>query len=756
MKSLIEDVAAAHEEPLEAARWYSATPTLIVEIARAATASTRGPGRLVETRALDAVALDDLGRAFSSGVLFFDALDACAAMASFKAAVIGSTEGAFLATAFLATAFLATAFLATAFLAGAAVVFFGAEAFRGGFEFLSSAMHCKVRKSRFSARMSAQIDGGSTVKPMRFLVLALLVVWWFSLRYSDTQSWVTSELKFSWSRRAAVLLGALSSALTPVFCSSTPVAMLLACGVSFAALGALATQRVFVSERFAASMSLLPFLGWGLALAVALNDYRVDTGVLIVAAVLAVVAMPASTLGGYLGTRLGADKDEASRGAFWVRTLSVLTASLWFVARDYSAAGALVVVSVVVCYTAASRAAPRFRTVLHSAVPLLVVLGVVVGGSVGNTLSPTPVGELAQSAESPVWKKQLMECVSMPSYNVLPQRDCYVKYFTGRAETVGVEGALDELVALHQDKILGPAFINQCHEVLHGIAYNMTQKLGVEDMLGSYRVTCTGGFAHGILVSYVKKYGWESIRSTLPTYCETLTAKIAAAMVAKGRPAPTDTTWISWNCNHMLGHVIYENTRDDMVKGALLCTTWPKDSEERGGCGAGFYMENFLDISRSLNGWKPPETVEDVFRTCREADKEMASHCYNESGMAAAYFTKYKYADTFRLCYDEAGAEFRHPCYQSIGRILVVTNDFSATASREECLLGTAVEVDAADACLSEVAQAMLSETYAPEAAKLLCDAVVQPTMIASCKQRTESLWKELEGSNAGGGTGAV
>lgn len=604
--------------------------------------------------------------------------------------------------------------------------------------------------------MGARIDGGSTVNPMRFLVLALLIVWWFSLRYSDTQSWVTAELKFSWGKRGVVLLGALSSALTPVFCSSTPAALLLACGVSFAALVVLATQRLFVPERFAASVALLPPLGWGLALAVALNDYRVDTGVLTVAAVLAVVAIPVPTLASYLRTRLGVDKEEASRGAFWVRTLSVLLVSLWFVARDYSAAGALVVVSAAVCYTAASRAAPRFRTVLHSAVPLLVVLGVAVGGPVGNTLPPTSVGELAQSAESPVWKKQLLECVNMPGYDVLPQRDCYIKYFTGRAETVGVEGALNELVALHQDKLLGPAFISQCHEVLHGISYNMAKKLGVEAMLGSYRVTCTGGFAHGILIAYVEKYGWESIRSTLPTYCKTLTVKIADAMVAAGRQAPTDTTWISWNCNHMLGHVIYENTREDMVKGGLLCTTWPDGSKERDGCGAGFYMEHFLDVSRSLNGWKPPETVEDVFRTCREADKEMIEHCYNESGMPAAYFTKFNYADTFRLCYDEAGAEFRHACYQSVSRILVVTNKFSATASRDTCLLGTAVEVDAADACLAEVAQAMLSETYAPEAAKLLCDAVVQPAMIASCKDRTSKLWAQLSGSNAGGGTGAV
>ena len=56
MKSLIEDVAATHEELLETVRWYSANPTLIVEIARAATATRSGPGRFIEMGALaDAV-----------------------------------------------------------------------------------------------------------------------------------------------------------------------------------------------------------------------------------------------------------------------------------------------------------------------------------------------------------------------------------------------------------------------------------------------------------------------------------------------------------------------------------------------------------------------------------------------------------------------------------------------------------------------------------------------------------------------------
>jgi hypothetical protein len=466
--------------------------------------------------------------------------------------------------------------------------------------------------------------------------------------------------------------------------------------------------------------------------------------------------IPPSVLAGFLGERTVTDVSTTSRDAVVLRVLSLLSVSLWFVARDYSMLGCLTVAAILAFYFVASRTSTPLRSVLHSAAPLLIVLGVVMGGPVASAVSGETAVPLAKSADSPEWKKQLLECVNMPGYQVLPQRDCYIKYFTGRAETVGVDNALDELVALHQDDLLGPAFVSQCHEVLHGIAYNMAHEIGVENMLGSYRVTCTGGFAHGILVTYVEKYGWPSIRDSLPTYCQTLTTKIVDAMVSKGKPKPTDTGWISWNCNHMLGHVIYENTRDDLVKGGLMCTTWPDGSPERDGCGAGFYMEHFLDISRSLHGWKPPETKDEVFKACKEADKEMTEHCFNEAGMPAAYFTKFNYADTFRLCYDEAGPEYRHACYQSIARILVVTNKFSATASRDTCLLGTAVEVDAADACLAEVAQAMLSETYAPEAAKMLCDAVVQPAMIESCKSRTAKLWKQLSGSNAGGGTGAV
>lgn len=376
----------------------------------------------------------------------------------------------------------------------------------------------------------------------------------------------------------------------------------------------------------------------------------------------------------------------------------------------------------------------------------------------GSLASVAPAAVVApQTTAAPTSNEEkLALCAAIPSSRYLQQRDCYSAYFIERGGVVGTDKAIEELIAVHKSPTEGPQFRPHCHEVLHDFAKDRASQEPIDVLLGSYVITCTGGFAHGILVAYTKEVGWKSIAATLPTFCTTLTEKVLVAMEKKGRQKPTETGWLKWNCDHMLGHLVYENTRDDLNAGAQLCTSWGEDTSERDSCGAGFFMEHFLDLTRNQNGWTAPKQDSDVFKSCNSITGPIKEWCYSESGVSASMFSSYDYPRAAGLCNSFVPDEYQMVCYGSIGRILVVTNGYSPEKSIAACISLSVVEPRAQDSCLEEVAGSMLSETFAPDAAKQACDAVLDAKNKAVCNERRIALENQIAGSGLGGGTGRV
>lgn len=349
--------------------------------------------------------------------------------------------------------------------------------------------------------------------------------------------------------------------------------------------------------------------------------------------------------------------------------------------------------------------------------------------------------------------KALDACAQMGQAQYLAQKDCYSAYFIERGDKVGTSAALEELVKFHQEKE-GSSFRPHCHEVLHDFAKDRAAKDGVESLLGEYRITCTGGFAHGILVSYTDKVGWGSIEKNLTTFCKDLTTKVVDAMMAKGKPRPSETGWLEWNCNHMLGHVVYENTRADMNAGAQLCTKFAEGTTERRNCGAGFFMEHFLDVTRGQNGWTMPKDKSQIFKSCEGITGSIKEVCYAESGIAVSVAANYNYSEAFALCKNYAPEAQRRVCYSSVGRIVVVTSGYVPDKSVAECRKGLAVDPVATYACTAEVALAMLNETFAIEAAEKVCATIGPKNERDLCDERRLAQQKQMAGSGATGGTG--
>lgn len=367
--------------------------------------------------------------------------------------------------------------------------------------------------------------------------------------------------------------------------------------------------------------------------------------------------------------------------------------------------------------------------------------------------TPIQTGALASSPYGEAFDK-----CALITTDYLGQKDCYSEYFVGRTEELGVDGTLDLLVQIHQDNVNGRSFLNHCHEVLHDIAKNAAKKYGVETLFGSWVVTCTGGFAHGVLSEYVHGQSWEKVREGFGTFCEGMTKKVVDAIVAKGKPAPSDTGWIDWNCNHMIGHIAYENNRTNVPETAKLCLSWPVGDTRWRNCGAGMFMEYYLDMTRGLNGVSLPRDPKEIHSLCRQLDKDIQEPCYSESGAAVWQYNSGTAAGAFGLCKQLVPAgEMLEACYGGVSRMVTVANGFVPSKMNAACISGAEVDPIARDLCGNEVAGSLVMETNAPDEAMNTCKTVVlTEELYKKCEERVNSVSSQINGSGLGGGTGAV
>ena len=383
------------------------------------------------------------------------------------------------------------------------------------------------------------------------------------------------------------------------------------------------------------------------------------------------------------------------------------------------------------------------------------------GGSVNagtnNAVEVPDMTLIPGASASSSYGSEFDKCTQLAS-QFLKQKDCYSSYFVGQANELGVDKALALMVDIHKDNVNGRDFRNHCHEVLHDVAKDQAQKLGAEKLFSSWVVSCTGGFAHGVLVAYTHEQTWDRIKTEFPTFCDTITSKVVKALVDAGKEKPENTGWIEWNCNHMIGHIAYENSRDDLARGSALCLEFEKDSDKWRNCGAGFFMEYFLDMTRSLNGGKLPSSASEVYAQCEKVDPAIQEPCYSEGGAAMFASAGGVSLEAFKNCaaYVPSG-EMRDACYGGVSRLVTVSTGFVPSRMRQGCVEAGTVEALARDLCGNEIAGALVMETNAPEEAEKTCrEVVVDAALLERCLTRVEGVSAQIEGSNLTGGTGAV
>lgn len=334
------------------------------------------------------------------------------------------------------------------------------------------------------------------------------------------------------------------------------------------------------------------------------------------------------------------------------------------------------------------------------------------------------------------------------------QLKCYEEHFETIRETEGVDAALDQLVEWHLDPRSGP-FAQHCHEVLHQLGVDeMASANGESGRISVFtggRVTCTGGYVHGALTEYYRNYDRERLDASYTGLC----AELVEAVSAEGGKDSDSTGWLSWNCNHMLGHALYTAYGDDLVAGASRCASFEADGDQRRGCEAGFFMEHFLVMGRTPgDGYARADSINDVHALCRAVDQQVARGCWSESGGMVYIMAGREWGPAGGACRDQApGRAMLEACYESLGRNIAPYAGYEPPQMLEWCKqIGDQFAVET---CITQVAGSQAMELDNVDAGVGLCVAgIVDAERLKRCTDGVRRTSDQIAGSGFDGGVG--
>jgi hypothetical protein len=374
---------------------------------------------------------------------------------------------------------------------------------------------------------------------------------------------------------------------------------------------------------------------------------------------------------------------------------------------------------------------------------LVVVLAVLAG-----------CGGSKQAVQTPEAKQfGLTRCGAV--FEPISQLSCYVEHFDAIRTNEGAVIAVDELIAWHNDP-RGAAFSTHCHETLHELGVREMREAGDEtDRVAVFtgaRTTCTGGYVHGALTEYFSEITVEQLDAQYTTMCSTLVDAVSSQL---GRDADA-TGWLSWNCNHMVGHALYTAHTEDLVAGAAMCARFEGDGDQRRGCEAGFYMEHYLVVGRSPGtGYSAsPGSVHDVHSLCRDVDPGVRRGCWSESGGVLYITAGRDWSAAGEGCRTEArDAMELEACYESLGRNIAPYAGYEPDQMRTWCNeLGDQLAVET---CAIQIAGSQAMELDREEAGLALCREMVKDAdRLKRCTDGVSRTTDQLANSGFDGGVG--
>ena len=385
---------------------------------------------------------------------------------------------------------------------------------------------------------------------------------------------------------------------------------------------------------------------------------------------------------------------------------------------------------------------------------LLATCAVVVAGVAGvvtmvTTSQPAPVRNDVMSAQiGAVDLAAATRCGYKPEVGL--QLQCYEDHFANIRQRDGASAAVAQVTALHQDAASG-AFSQYCHEVLHDLgADTVAAASDPLEAFDSLSIACTGGYAHGALEAYLAQLG-SDVKAQAGQLCSELVAVLADRLDKQA----TQTGWLTWNCDHMLGHAIYHASVSDVAGGAATCAIFPERTSAHAGCTAGFFMEHFLAVGRqpdSPAAQATPAGINGVFALCKQVDRNVARGCYSELGGVLYQRSDFSWARSATAC-RESGAvdDFTVACIEGLGRNVAAYSAYEIDEMRAAC--SEMASSSARDICSTQIAGATAMELADPVNGLVICvEDVAEAAQRSACESLVTSTEGVLRDSGFGGG----
>ncbi|MBI2355797.1 MAG: hypothetical protein HYV13_01145 [Candidatus Doudnabacteria bacterium] len=230
-------------------------------------------------------------------------------------------------------------------------------------------------------------------------------------------------------------------------------------------------------------------------------------------------------------------------------------------------------------------------------------------------------------------------------------------------------GGKKTLILLDDLQNLGGYAKSNCHPLSHIVGNIALHVYGsVPKASPEYLPVCHSGYYHGLLEEYL---------ATAPSYEEGV-AKVC------GSPKENYFNW--FQCTHGLGHGIMQFRDDEVPQSVKDCDILDPEYAAREICYTGAFMENITTEEKT--GHKSKYTKpENPLYPCDIVERQYKSSCYFLSSSMILKLNGWNFEQGFKWC-DKAEADFRHLCYQSMGRDVAGSTLRNDQESKRLCLYG--------------------------------------------------------------------
>jgi hypothetical protein len=241
------------------------------------------------------------------------------------------------------------------------------------------------------------------------------------------------------------------------------------------------------------------------------------------------------------------------------------------------------------------------------------------------------------------------------------------------------------------------ALSRSCHSLVHEIGREAYREYGDVGEAMKYRdEVCNSGYLHGIIETKFSES--KDVFSEMQTMCDDY----------------RDGGFLSWQCNHGLGHGAMFYTANDLPRSLDMCDRLG-NSFASSNCANGVFMENFnadqkLHLSEFLK-------EEDPFYPCMNQSERHKTDCYMYAPTYFLSLHENDYAGALEWCRG-AEAGFEDTCAYGVGTQTMKENLNDPEFVESTCMGGAPEQTEP---CVEGMAALYVSHSGALEPARELC-----------------------------------